>query len=485
MTFQPTEEQQLITTAAKDSTDNLIVMALAGAAKTSTLVLIAEALPKISILCLSFNKRIATEMTERLPMNCQAMTLNSLGHRTWAQFTGKRLILEKDKDYSNLKREIDKLQGDEKKFAFENFNEILQAIGAGKTCGYIPTGHFQNAKRLMDDDEFFAWMDEAPTILMEKLIRACSIASIEQGLKGIIDFNDQILLPTVYRAQYPQYPLVMVDEAQDLSALNHATLRLLARKRIIAVGDECQAIYGFRGAHEDSMNLLKETFSMRPLILSISFRCPRSVITEAQWRAPHMRAPEWAVDGAVTSLTRWDKSTIPDTAAIVCRNNAPLFGCAIKLLKNGRYPQLIGNDIGKYLVKVMKKFGKGDLPRDQVLGEIQVWIEDKLKKSRNAAKIYDQAACMRIFAEQGDDLSSAIAYAEHLFNTQGPIQLMTIHKAKGLEFDHVYILDRELIRVDKETQEQNLLYVAQTRAKKSLTYISSKNFLDELTEEAA
>ena len=69
------------------------IKALAGAAKTSTLVLIAKALPNVRMLCLAFNKKIATEMEARLPSNCTAMTLNSLGHRTWAECSGRRLVL--------------------------------------------------------------------------------------------------------------------------------------------------------------------------------------------------------------------------------------------------------------------------------------------------------------------------------------------------------------------------------------------------------
>lgn len=478
MAHQPTPEQQAIIDAAVNTTDNLMVRALAGAAKTSTLVMIAHALPKVQILCLAFNKRIATEMQERLPSNCTAMTLNSLGHRTWSEAIGKRLIVEADKNFKIFSQLIKDLPKYEQDQAYQDFAETLQAISAGKTCGYIPTGHFTNAKRLMDDDDFFAWMEEAPSGLQERLIRNVTIASLNQAIQGKIDFDDQILMPTVFPAMFPSYPLVMVDEFQDLSALNHATLRKMVKKRIIAVGDECQSIYGFRGAHQDSMNLGQKTFKMRELILSVSFRCPQTVVKEARWRAPHMKWPEWAVEGEVKRLMEWDKDTVPETAAVICRNNAPLFSMAIKFLKNGRYPRIIGNDIGKYLIKTMKKFGKPDLPQEAVHEAIGRWTDEKLKKTRNEGKVYDQEACLRIFADQGENLGAAMAYAEHLFNSQGPIQLMTGHKAKGLEFDVVFFLDEKLVRMD-DPQDQNLKYVIQTRAKKSLFYINSEDFHDE------
>jgi superfamily I DNA/RNA helicase len=478
MAFVLTPEQQAVVEFATQSQDNLIISALAGAAKTSTLVEVAKVLRPTRLLCLAFNKKIATEMTERLPENCVAMTLNSLGHRTWASALGKRIILEKDKNYQILTTLIKDLSKREQEQAYDEFAETLRIVDFGKACGYIPTGHHPRGKRLMDDNEFFNHLEDEPSALQEKLVREASVISINKAFDGLVDFGDQIMMPTLFPALFDSYPVVMVDEAQDLSALNHATLRKLARKRLIAVGDPNQAIYGFRGAHEESMALLQESFKMTPRILSISFRCPIAVVKEAQWRAPHMQWPEWAKEGAVLTLPEWDASSVPESAAIICRNNAPLFNMAIKLLKNGRRPQIIGNDIGKALIKVMRKLGKMSMDRVEVEIAIDQWCEDKMKKSRNKGKIIDQAQCMKIFAAQGENLGDAVAYAEHLFNSQGPIMLMTVHKSKGLEFDTVFILDRKLINIE-EGQESNILYVAQTRAKKELIYVTSDSFVDE------
>jgi DNA helicase-2/ATP-dependent DNA helicase PcrA len=224
------------------------------------------------------------------------------------------------------------------------------------------------------------------------------------------------------------------------------------------------------------MSQLRATFSMRPLTLSVSFRCPVEVVKAAQWRAPHMQWGPTAKPGLVQDLRDWDTRNIPQVATIICRNNAPLFSIAIRLLRNGRYPQLVGNDLGKSLVKVMKKFGPPTLPREEVYLAIDRWEQEKLAKARSAGRVSDQAECFRVFAEQGEDLSEAIAYAEHLLTSSGPVQLMTIHKSKGLEFPSVYLLDKHLIRTSDNTQEQNLLYVAITRAKEELYYITSEGF---------
>lgn len=471
----PTLEQQAIITAASTTSDNLLISALAGAAKTSTLVLIAKALPQTSILCLAFNKKIAIEMQDRLPDNCTAKTLNAVGHAAWADFIRKRLTVETGKCYRILKSLVGELNPQEKEQVYKTFNDILKAVEAGKTCGWIPDGHYPHAKPLMNDDEFYNWLDEEPTPLEWDLIRAVTLLSLKETHAGTIDFDDQILCSACFPCSFPQFPLVLVDEAQDLSALNHRMLHKLAKKRLIAVGDACQAIYGFRGAHEDSLSLLREQFHMRELTLSISFRCPTSIVEAARWRAPHMQWPEWAKQGLVTSKSEWRPADLPANAAIICRNNSPLFSTAIKLLKNGRYPELIGNDIGKMLVKWMKKCGPLTMPQAQVFTAIEEWQKEKLKKSRNPSKVQDQVDCLRIFAEQGRTLGDAINYAETIFNSSGPIKLMTGHKSKGLEFEDVYFLDEELI--GDGGQERNLRYVIITRSKSTLTYIKSSGFI--------
>lgn len=470
--FSPTPEQLSIVEAATTTTDNLLISALAGAAKTSTLVLIAEALPDTRILCLAFNKKIALEMTDRLPSNCTAMTLNSLGHRVWGDVLQRRITIESNKIGDLLKAELETLSSDEKSAAWEAFTDLVKAIGFGKQCGYIPNNYGRNAKPLLSDEEFFAHYDERLEQWEVDLIRTVSWKSLDLAWKGILDYDDQILMPTLFPAPFPRYPLILVDEAQDLSALNHATLKKLVIRRLIAVGDPYQAIYGFRGAHEESMALLSDNFKMTELSLTTSFRCPIKVVEHARFRAPRMQYPTWAIEGLVSRLDIWSPSDLPESAAVICRNNAPLFSLAIKLLQNGRYGELLGNDIGKGLLKVMKKFGDGKLPKAALLEAISSWETLKLAKAKTPGPIRDRAECMRIFANQGKNLGDALAYAEHIFQSSGPIKLMTGHKSKGLEFAHVYILDRDLL--GDEGQERNLRYVMITRAKETLTYIDSR-----------
>lgn len=477
MAHEATPEQLAILDATKNTDDNLIIQALAGAAKTSTLILIADALPDTQMLCLAFNKKVAVEMTERMPKNVQAMTLNSLGHRTWSEACGRRLIINSSKTYEILSKLVGDLSPTERRSLDDSFADIMRVIDFGTQCGYIPTGKWEKGKRLMGDEDFFPHLEQRLDDLQIDLIRKATCERIDQAWKGNCDYNDQIFMPTLFTGVFPRFPLVLVDEAQDLSALNHATLRKLVKKRIIAVGDSRQAIYGFRGAHEDSMNKLAQEFNMRELGLSISFRCPQAVVRHARWRAPHMQYPEWAKPGAVTHLEKWSADDIPERAAVICRNNAPLFSMAIKFLKNGRHSEIKNADIAKNLLKVMRKFGNQNMSQSEVIECIEAWESKEKTKSKKRAflGIEDRAECMRIFAYQGESLREAIAYAEHLCNSTGPLKLMTGHGSKGLEFDHVFFLDQELVGPDD--QDPNLRYVIQTRAKETLTYVNSGDFV--------
>jgi DNA helicase-2/ATP-dependent DNA helicase PcrA len=480
----PTDEQVAIIDAAINTHDNLLINALAGAAKTSTLVMIANqpSMQKVSTLCVAFNKKIQLEMQERLPSNCVAMTLHSLGVRVWGQAIGRKSNINFKKTFQILDELLKKERKDVQDEVRENFADLMKMIGAAKNAGFVPeaSSRVPTLRMFASDNDYFLTLDEEPPHAIRTVFLKAMIASIERAFNGEIDFDDMIFMPVVFPAKFPQYPLTMVDESQDLSSLNHAMLeQMVGNNRLFAVGDPFQAIYGFRGAHESSMSLLKERFSMKEMNLTTSFRCPTAVVQAAQWRAPLMKAPTWAKVGEVKERATWSVEDLPQDAVIICRNNAPLYRTAIRLLMNGRFPQLIGNDIGKTILKTLKKIGDGDMNCEAVYEAIDVAEMQKLSRAREHAKdsVRDFFACLRLFVPRGDTLNDIIAYADYIINTEGPIRLMTGHKSKGLEFHNVFILDQHLCKLDQPGQDRNVLYVMQTRSQENLTYIYSDGFI--------
>lgn len=473
----PTPEQQSILEAAHRP-GNLIINALAGAAKTTTLEMIAKELRSAPILSLAFNKRIQEEMEKRLPDHVASQTLNGLGHRAWARSVGKRqLRLDSGKSRRLLKAELEKIGRIARADEYERFSETLALIRTAKIAGYVPDGAF-SVRGLTDSIPWEEEIDRPQLRLVDLVLRA----GIAESFDGTIDFDDQIYMPTLFNGAFPRYSLVLIDEAQDLSSINHAMLRRLVSQRVIAVGDPWQSIYGFRGSVSGGMALLSSTFGCDEHGLSVSFRCPRRVVEHARRRVPHFQWRPGAPDGSVEWMEEWSSENIPDGAAIICRNNAPLFSLGFRLLRHGRRSKFSGVDIGPQLVKILRGLGDGGLAQEKVLAAIDRWEAAQLTKTKSADAVRDRGECLRIFATQGINLGAAVAYAEALLAQEGPIQLLSGHKAKGLEWDTVFHLDPWRIPSKWATtheeieQEKNVDYVITTRAKSRLVHVNLEDF---------
>lgn len=472
--MQPTIEQQAIIDFARDSEQSILINALAGSAKTTTLEMIAKALPVQPILSLAFNKKIAEEMKERLPGHVTCKTMNAIGHSIWAKTCANRLTLNPRKSYELLKANVEAFGKAERQEAYETFSETLKAITQAKREGYIPSGRFQHAGKSVGQ-AFWETLEESPNELTIRLVEKTLSDSITQAYKGLLDFDDQLYMPTLFGGTFPKFPLILIDEWQDFSQINHAMLRKLFNKRLIGVGDPYQSIYGFRGAVSNGMQQAGKHYGCKEFTLSVSFRCPQAIVETARTRVPHMK---WNQKGGhVEHLNKLSIDTIPDGAAFICRSNAPLFNLALKLLTCGRGASLIGTDLGPSLVRTLKKLGPETLSKKEVHHAIKEWEVERLLKAKDKSSVSDKAECLRVFAEFGESLGGAIAYAEHIFKSTGTIQLLSGHKAKGLEWDVVYHLDPWRIpspyaeTPEEVAQELNLNYVITTRAKHSLFFI--------------
>lgn len=482
MSFKPTDEQVAIVEASLGQ-ENLLVIARAGAAKTSTLVLVAQANTDKKILSLAFNTAIKDEMRERMPPNVTCQTLNGCGFQAWQRFLGKRCKVEPRKNYEILRQFIDKLDQADRDLLWENFSETLRAFDDSKTSGVLPDTVKGPFRPLMTFTDFILDYHVELNDIQKSALAHCIEKSWQQTVAGIIDFNDMLLAPAVAGVSFDPYDMVLVDESQDLSPINHVLIKKIVRfnTKLIAVGDPCQAIYGFRGADEQSMEKLGRMFKANTLYLTTTFRCGSSIVENVKWRAADIKAASWAKPGSVERPVSVKISDIPDGAAIICRNNAPIFSMAVRLLRHGRYPELAGRDVVKGLVNIMKKFGKPKISCDEALEAAKEWAEKERKRQKTEGLVDDQFMCIKIFLQETDTLGDAIAFAEKLGQSAGRIKLMTGHKSKGLEFDTVYFLEPQLCRRDRG-QDANIDYVICTRAKERLVYITA-DMVEEGTDE--
>lgn len=492
MNFTPTDEQTAINNFAMSKERNLLIEARAGAAKTTTLEMLAHALRGNQILYLAFNVKIVEEMKQRdengnrrLPEWCTAKTLNGLGYTAWMKQLNRSLVLERKKTQIILSDVLQDFDTEAQAKLNENFADLIKLMGYAKQAGYIPDFcDYRTAKPLCGDEQFFlerSWLNLESE--EEEVIRLAMKQSIDLSLKGVVDFDDMIYMPTLFPAKFEHYPIVMVDEAQDLSNINHKMLKKVCkRSRLFAVGDPCQAIYGFRGAHTDSMNLLADTFDMARRHLTVSFRCPKKVTEIARRRAPDMKWPEWAKDGSVLRYYKWTLDEISDDAVVICRNNAPLLRLAILMLRHGRVPDLQGRDILRVIYNKMRKLGNYGMRRAQLLVEIEKWYQKELERNRDGDTPSDMRDAMLVFAEQGETLQESLDAIMTLQETNGSVKLMTGHRSKGLEFDKVFFLDEWLCDWERE-QDFNLWYVICTRSQNELSFIDSNNWVEAYFDE--
>jgi len=199
----------------------------------------------------------------------------------------------------------------------------------------------------------------------------------------------------------------------------------------------------------------------------------------------HPSAPE----GEVKHLEIYLPSDFPPSGAILCRNAAPLVAFAYSLLRRDVPCRILGRDIGASLISIVKKTRAINL--DDFLDKLEIWrnreVERCLKEDRVPDRIHDQAECLHFFVDSLDEdsrtVDSLVAKIELMFTDEPQatrLTLSTVHKAKGLEFETVFILDFEKYMPSRwakqewqKVQERNLIYVAVTRAKHRLCYINS------------
>lgn len=465
----PTPEQTSILDFATSESSNLMITAYAGTGKTSTLELIDGAVKRQPHLFLCFNKAIATEASRRMASTTTVRTFNSIGHRIWAQRIGGNLKLNTRKIPDIFKSLTEEAKKSERNELWSVYDQVMAGVNLARAHGYVPQGHFYANQSLISRTKFHEYLDEQPDDLASDLIDAVLARSIARATSGEIDFNDQVYMPALFGGNYPRFPLVLIDEYQDLSPINHAIIaKLCVQSRQIGVGDDAQAIYAFRGAKEGGMAKATAHYEMSSLGLSVSFRCPWAIVRNVHWRVPEFKSNREG--GDVRFHTSFDPASFDLYPVVICRNNAPLLRFAFGLLRSGLSVSVAGTDIGPRLVSTMRKLGPESLTQGQTLSAIDDWLVAKLSRESKTAE--DYAECMRVFARQASTLSGAISYAEHLFKQDGTIKLMTGHKAKGLEFEHVYFLDSHLCKRGRG-QDSNIDYVISTRAKESLTYIES------------
>jgi superfamily I DNA/RNA helicase len=492
--FNATPEQSNIFHYILNGTGHLVIKALAGTGKSTTCRVSMYKLPRhLKVIYLCFGKDNVREFNEKpLPENCEVMTINSLGnqiiHKAFPQLSDKAF---EDKVASIIDELYHTAHPDAKETDRGLLNAVEKMVGLCQGClidGTDAAVLLELAtKHDVELDAEFA--DEAMAMVPQVL-------AIDAERTSTFSFNDQIWWPIKLGLTVPKYDLVYVDEAQDLNACQHELAKRILNNagRVVVVGDDNQAIYGFRGSDVDSIPnfaaLLATTgLEVTELPLTVTQRCDRAIVAMAQQYVPELRARASAGEGEIINTAAdaaMDLYRIGDM--VLCRINAPLASIAYGLIRKGIKAIIRGRDIGTGLLLLINKSGQKNV------GGLLAWIEswrtseiEKWSKCRRAEqiaqRINDQSDCIVALCEGVNDLSELRANIVALFQNFEPsgaprsaVVLSSIHKAKGLESDRVfwYAPDTtcKCAQDWQVRQERNLKYVAITRAKHTLVLVA-------------
>ena len=481
---------------AANGEGSAVVESVAGSGKTTVLIEGAKRMPG-SVAVMAYNKDIGEEVKARLKAQgvpeskAKAGTVHSFGLAAIRK-SSSAVIVEKDKVRNMFDGLVKKMDPAAVKLRFRS-GEIFKLVSLAKQTAL----GIEGASSI--DDEH-AWhdianhfdvidytRDDKPPVV-EIIAMAKRLLKASNEVTKLVDFDDMVYLPVLHGLAFDQYDNVMVDEAQDTNAARRAMVRAMVRPggRMAAFGDRHQAIYGFTGADSDALDLIKADFDAVELPMTITFRCPKTVVAFAQQWVSHIEAAPTAPEGnPVANISLEDmlkRNDLDGSAAVLCRLNKPLVQIAFELIRAGKPCKIAGRDIAKGLQTLLTKWKIADF--DQLEKKLDKYLAAQTtrllaaKQESKLAMLQDQIDTVHVVIDQcrkngKEQVSDAVAYVDNMFSDKinGVLTLSSIHKAKGREWHNVFWLDRENTCPSKwarqtwqKGQERNLCYVAATRA---------------------
>lgn len=479
-----TPEQQLIVSSRSPF---LRVNAFAGTGKTTTLVSYAKARPNERMVYIAFNKSIQLEAARKFGPNVKCTTSHGMAY---ARFGA---------EYNDAGKLVDRVR----------INEVLDALDLRQYPDafsmYVADASLKALNRyLCSDSSTLMENHTAGLVVPNTNVSASDIVFCAQRLwEKMCDVND----PSIgmvhdgylkrYQLSDPQlkYDRILFDEAQDANGVTAAIVDSQPCDKVI-VGDSHQAIYSFRGA----VNAMQMFDAKDTLYLTKSFRFGQPIADVANVLLGTFKGEKKPIQGTDEpgSIGKLDTKK-PYT--VIARANATLFDEAINLMNQGKRLHFVGGIQG---------YRMGDLLDTYNLFSGQ---SERIKSPH--LKAFSDFDTAEQFAEMSDDkelkslinvvkrhtsrlpgLISKLKQADTPEASHADVSLTTAHKSKGLEWEQVRLTDDYMTLMDQykkprkidfsEGEDVNILYVAVTRAQKTLQpFPELKELLDFKGMEAA
>lgn len=339
-----------------------------------------------------------------------------------------------------------------------------------------------------------------------------AIRAIEEGLVA----TDRVVGRTV----------LMVDEFQDLSKTEWRLLELILEKaescKLIVVGDDDQAILGFRGGSKDYMRAVQERDKAKTYFLTTNFRSARRIVDisnqfmalfpdKAQRikAAQPLTARQDALDGevglhkyqggyllpaAIQTIIKLLKGRPKEHVSVLCKTNEEVLKIALQLNLAGILAKPLVTVSGFQLRNLaelvefersLARTGKDGLVSEGDWNKGVAQIQQKFQGSddlESALKAIDDFFDHRqgelIYLSDWQGYIAQLSFEDVFRINNQAIYVSTIHKAKGREFDQVHlVLDTDFPPKD---EFWNVLYVGLTRARHALHIHTRNHVFDQL-----
>ena len=485
--FKPTQEQLDIYDIVVNSKDNILIEALAGTGKTYTLVEVCKLLPKndIDVTFLAFNKVIADTLKAKLPDNVRCQTTYSAG-------LGALKRKYKDIEFDEFK--ADKIIKEKSK-KWDLYNEFKG--NESKVEKYI-----RDIRKMVDlcrltltlDPKYIPYVCDKYDIKHKEskdLKRIMSVLEILMNDKTSYDFVDMVFIPaTDPKVWFFPQDYVLLDEAQDISKCQQRIIEKMIKKdrktgittgRLILCGDKNQAIYSFLGSDANSWEWFENYPNIKKIPLSTTFRCSKAVVEEARKLVPTLNYRQDADEGIVRKGDVIEEAQENDF--ILCRTNAPLVRLFFHFLLKGKKASINGGDMKNQLLEM--------IGNNKDINELyHYWNLELLNYKAELIKsgvlnyetympyvaLNDKISTLDFICKLSKSIEDLKYKINLIFNDDvNAIHLLTVHASKGLEADRVFIIHPEQLPMKtgngiQYKQEQNLCYIAQTRARHELVY---------------
>lgn len=472
MSFNPTDEQSAI---INWQGQKLVVNAFAGTGKTSTLVQYALANPDSRMLYLAYNRAVRDEAERKFPFNVECKTSHQLAWSRFGKHYQSRLVASLR--ITDVARKLNTRHWLLVRLALSSLNQFLSSADTEPGLRHLP------------DEESRAGTD------ISAILQAVQMLWYEMSRPdGTFPVTHDTYLK-LFQLSSPElsrrWDTILFDEAQDANPVTSA-LVLSQPCRIILVGDRYQQIYRFRGANNALSHPVLNDADR--LWLTQSFRFGPSVARMANLllqRAGETRQVTGSgEDEILMNRTGVDKPEGHQT--VLSRTVAGVICTALMASLSGRKVYWVGGVEG-YRTESLEDlyWFSADMP--EKMQSDALWRDyrdfDEYCRIAKSTRDVEMNQAIRLLDICFPLPVKLKLLREHTVTSEkdADITVSTAHRSKGLEWP-VVILDEDfaditdpLMPEDERRDETNLLYVAVTRARKTLVLNS---LMCQLAEEA-